>query len=381
MLGWEFPPLINGGLGVACHGLSTALTQHVDLTVILPGMASPHSQLNLIGLNISAPESSERTALSPYLDAASPEKNPLYAGDLGARITTYAHAALAYAHQTSFDIIHAHDWMTALAGLEIQRATGKPLVFHIHSLAYDRSGPEERGWIYQIEKQIIAAANLVITVSHYTREICLQHYEGAPHKIFTVHNGAENITPFRSAPPFPEKLVLFLGRLTRQKAPHSFLKIAAQILKSNNDVRFILAGTGDQLSSLKEECLALGIADKVHFPGFQNREQVHTLLSQASVYCMPSASEPFGISALEAAQFGVPVVLSKQSGAAEALTHAPSAKAWDLDRMAQHIQELLRNDELHHHCSQALLAEQEKFTWQKAAQKVYGLYLMHFPIS
>jgi glycosyltransferase involved in cell wall biosynthesis len=388
MLGWEFPPLINGGLGVACHGLSQALIRHVNLTIVLPRaeISSETSPLKLVGLtHLDSPDLTTPPPpllFTPYEDAISPretltENSSLYDGDLFERVTTYTHAATEFAKNSNFDLIHAHDWMTALAGLAIRKATGKPLVFHVHSLTYDRAGPEERGWIYEIEKQVIADADLIIPVSHYTRDICLTHYGGSPSKIFPVHNGVTPVTSFRTKPPFPEKLVLFLGRLTSQKAPHSFLQIAARILAENTNVRFVLAGSGDQLPSLIEESISLGIATKVHFPGFLNRGKIQQLLSQTDLYCMPSVSEPFGLSALEAAQFGIPIVLSKQSGASEVLPSARSADAWDLDGMTRQIAELLTDQTAELEASQAMMAEQKKCTWERAAEKVFGLYQMH----
>ena len=368
MLAWEFPPHIHGGLGIACHGLATALAQDHHLRILLPGPAPQDSPLQLIGLD----PHSQKTPLNAY-------EEELYCGDLLARVESYTRAALHYlsshALEDDFDLIHAHDWMTARAGLAIQEATGKPLVFHIHSLSYDRSGPEDQGPIYQIEKEIISRAQMSLCVSDYTRGICLTQYGANPEKIFTVHNGAAPQTPFRSTPLLPEKIVLFLGRLSAQKAPHSFLKIAAKILAVNPKVRFILAGAGEQLSELIEESITQGIADRVHFLGFQNRSQVLRLFSQSDVCCMPSRSEPFGLAALEAAQFGVPIVVSKQSGIREVLPSALVTDSWDLDGMAAHIQSLLNDEALHQETSQALLAEQKTCTWEKAARKIEELYL------
>ena len=340
MLGWEFPPLISGGLGVASEGLATALAKKVQLSLILPGMEAspPEGPIRII--------STSHAAHGPYLDA-----NPtdtLYQGDLEQKVMNYAFEAREKSQQIPFDIIHAHDWMTAIAGLRIRKQSGKPLVFHVHSLTYDRAGPDEKGWIHDVEKQILQEADLVIAVSHYTREICINHYKADPAKIVAIHNGIAPIETYRTAKPFPDKLVLFLGRMTRQKGPIHFLKIARAVLAQNTNVRFAMAGTGDRLHALMAGSVRLGIADRCHFTGFLGREEVHRLLSMADVYCMPSVSEPFGLSALEAAQFGVPTVISKQSGVAELLPESEIADALDTKAMAQSILKQLDTEPAYH---------------------------------
>ncbi|MFT6864083.1 MAG: glycogen(starch) synthase [Akkermansiaceae bacterium] len=358
MLGWEFPPILHGGLGVACEGLGRALSKNARLTFILPKgeSTSLNENLRLIGLNQadhSGKDSGKMEAFSvvehvpsdlrPYLDAETFSMDPadLYGPDLGAKVIAFAQKVTHASRHHDFDIIHAHDWMTALAGLEVRKQTGKPLVFHTHSLTYDRAGPAERGWIYEIEKNILKSADLVIAVSHYCRQICLDHYEAPPEKVVVVHNGASPVRSFRSSKPFPEKLVVFLGRVTGQKGPGHFLKIAQKVLSSESNVRFAVAGTGEQLHPLMAGAVRLGIQKKFHFTGFLNRKKIHRLLSMADAYCMPSVSEPFGLSALEAAQFGVPAVLSKQSGVAEILPSARTADSWDTDAMAAHLIEIL----------------------------------------
>lgn len=306
--------------------------------------------------------------LHPYLDAPALDQSPhhLYGPDLDARVVDFAKKSSRIASDQNFDLIHAHDWMTALAGLEIRKQTGKPLIFHTHSLTYDRAGPDERGWIYEIEKSILQSADLVIAVSHYCRQICLDHYDAPPAKVVVVHNGASPVRSFRSPKPFPEKLVVFLGRLTGQKGPASFLKIAQKVLETEKNTRFAIAGTGDQLRSLMAGAVRLGIQGNFHFTGFLNRKKVHELLSMADAYCMPSVSEPFGLSALEAAQFGVPAVLSIQSGVAEVLKSARTADCGDTDAMARHLRIILsETHDLKPHCVRS---------WEEAAGETLVLY-------
>ncbi|MEX1114264.1 MAG: glycosyltransferase [Akkermansiaceae bacterium] len=420
-LGWEFPPLINGGLGIACHGLSQALAKYVDLTVLVP-TSDPDTRFDTFALrslnqlaldDIVAAEDGYRYEsfaqvrripifLDPYANGqigpesvATPESDPaseitfsrttrrqldifktgeLYGPDLGSRVIEFSKVAAKLALLENFDIIHAHDWMTFLAGVEVKKATGKPLVVHIHALQYDRSGADDHGWIYDLEKYGMEQADTVIPVSRYTGEIIASHYAIDPRKIRPVHNGAEPVEKFATHKKFPEKLVLFLGRLTSQKGPEFFLETAARVIAQNPAVRFVVAGTGEKLRPLIETGAFHGLGGHFHFTGFLDKQKVRDLLSMTDVYCMPSMSEPFGLSALEAAQFGIPAVISKQSGVAEVLKGALLADYWDVDLMAQHINDLLTDDELRARVVAQAQLDIAASTWDAAAEKVLTLY-------
>jgi glycogen synthase len=416
-LGWEFPPLINGGLGVACLGLSRALAKHVDLTVLVPKSSAEadYPDFELRGLNTLSVEelkdAEERyryesfaqvrtvpVSLDPYADGAESlplelssgeelefsktttrqleafKVGELYGSDLGSKVIEFSKVAAKMAMMEDFDIIHAHDWMTFLAGVEVRKAIGKPLVVHVHALQYDRAGADSRGWIYDLEKYGMEMADRIIPVSHYTGQIISTHYGIDPRKIRPVHNGADPVEAFATQKKFPEKLVLFLGRLTSQKGPEFFLETASRVIAQNPMVRFVVAGTGDKLRPLIESGAFRGLGAHFHFTGFLDKNKVHALLSMTDVYCMPSVSEPFGLSALEAAQFGIPAVISKQSGVAEVLKGALKADYWDVELMAKHINDLLTNDTL-----RAQVVEQAKLditasTWDAAAAKVMNVY-------
>lgn len=327
MLGWEFPPLVSGGLGVACEGLVEALRKKTKLTLVVPNGPGDSSLPHL--------------PVSPYQD----HPDDLYGSNLPAAVESFTHLAASRADNVDFEVIHAHDWMTAQAGLEIRARTGKPLIFHAHSLSYDRAGPDDRGWVHDLERKVIQQADIVVAVSDYTREICLTHYGADPNQTVVVYNGVCPVQVFRSKRPFPEKLVVFLGRLVSQKNPRHFLEIARRVLLRNPEVRFAMAGAGHQLRSLMSEAVRFGISEKVHFTGFLNRRDVHHLLSMADVYCMPSASEPFGLAALEAAQFGVPIVISDHSGVSELLPHVKMARPDDLETFTRHILTILDEDQ------------------------------------
>ncbi len=420
-LGWEFPPLINGGLGIACLGLARALAKHVDLTVIVP-KSSPDADFegfHLRGLNqltvedFQASEARYRyesfaqvlnvpVFLDPYEDGDSTGEAPatremtpggeiefsettrrqldsfklgdLYGPDLGDKVVEFSKIAAKLAMLEDFDVIHAHDWMTYLAGVEVKKATGKPLVVHVHALQYDRAGADARGWIYDIEKYGMEQADRVIPVSHYTARIIASHYGIDPQKIRPVHNGAEPVDAFVMKKKFPEKLVLFLGRITSQKGPEFFLETASRVIARNPKVRFVVAGTGDKLRPLIESGAFRGLGGHFHFTGFLDKDNVNDLLSMTDVYCMPSVSEPFGLSALEAAQFGIPAVISKQSGVAEVLKGALTADYWDVELMAKHINDLLTDDVLRERVVGQAKLDIAASTWDAAAAKVLKIY-------
>lgn len=420
MLGWEFPPVINGGLGIACLGMAKSLSKIADVSVILP-KSDPNfvvDNVELIGLNnmrIEEIKSSITTSnysflenvdfieteLLPYstedsrktkfdkkqfqsfLENVSKEEldtfkaEELYGSDVISKVVQFAKYAARIALTKDFDVIHAHDWMTFLAGIEVKKLTGKPLAVHVHSLSYDRSGPDSRGWLYDVEKYGMEQADMVLPVSGYTGTICTRHFGIDPVKIFPVHNGALEVEPFRQEKSFPGSLVLFLGRLTEQKGPEFFLDIASKVLKKNHHVHFVMAGTGDQMKHLIENGAYKHVGDKFHFTGFLNKQKVNDLLSMTDVYCMPSVSEPFGLSALEAAQFGIPAVISKQSGVAEVLHGALQADFWDIELMAEHIVNLIEDEELKDRVVKAGFEDLEKLTWDAAAIKIVDIFNTH----
>lgn len=414
MLGWEFPPIINGGLGVACLGLCKALSKHVDLTMIIP-KSDPNfivDKVDLIGLNNLDIENLKKIRTSkfykkfskvetveanidPYDTAETDfdilrsetgikfkfDENTnifsigdLYGSDLFHKVSEFAKYTARVASNKDFDVIHCHDWMTFLAGIEIKALTGKPLVLHVHALEYDRSGPESRNFVYELERWGMHYADAVIPVSHYTGNIAESHYGIDRGKIHPVHNGADPVKVFHDTKDFPEKLILFLGRITGQKGPQYFLDIASKVIEHVPNVRFVMAGTGDRLRSLIETGAYKQIGNKFHFTGFLNKEKVQKLLSIADVYCMPSVSEPFGLSALEAAQFGIPCVISKQSGVSEVLYGALKADFWDVDKMAGHIISLLQNETLKESVIRDAFNDLQNLTWDKAAEKVVNVY-------
>ncbi|MDQ3046931.1 MAG: glycosyltransferase family 4 protein [Bacteroidota bacterium] len=412
MLGWEFPPIINGGLGVACHDLSSALSDLAHVTMVVPksSIGFKVKNVNLVGINNIDIDSYEKhfssmklpfdlhaipADLNPYTSELSNQSSSgenegvfssegtktgpfnidnLYGGDVINKVIQYADIAASYASTLEFDVIHAHDWMTMLAGIKIKQQSGKPLVMHIHSLEVDRSGENSRGWVYDLEKKGMEYADLLIPVSNFTADNIHKHYGISRDKMSVVHNGSNVVRAFQSQRKFKEKTVLFVGRLTRQKGPEKFLDIAARVLETNPDVRFVMAGVGDYFKNLLEQSSYKHIGNRFHMTGFLNLEKLRYLFSVSDVYCMPSVSEPFGLSAVEAAQFGIPCVISKQSGVAEVLTGSLKFDFWDIDKAASSILSLLNDPILRNKVVEDAHQNLDKITWDLSAQKIITAY-------
>jgi glycosyltransferase involved in cell wall biosynthesis len=287
----------------------------------------------------------------------------------------YASLAPEIASKHNFDVVHAHDWLTFPAGMAAATCSGKPFVAHIHATEYDRSGDRPNEQVKEIEKTGMEKADRVIAVSEYTKKIAIKQYHITETKVDVVHNG---VLPAAShAAALHEKhfpVVVFLGRVTFQKGPEYFLQTAAKVLRKNPDVRFVLAGHGDKLMHMITLAAQLKISSRVSFTGFIQGDDIARLFGHADVYAMPSVSEPFGISALEAARAGVPVIISKQTGVAEVLNSALKADFWDTDAMADAILALLKHGVLNRWMSRNGEQQARLQTWNKAASRVLKTY-------
>jgi len=426
MLGWEFPPFISGGLGTACYGLtramsalgtdimfvlprpvSTPFSTHVRLVSPQPGspLASPDTEMRLdefervtfrtVNADLGSPYKSaaqharERsTAGTPAADAASetagkagflgPNKPAAYSGDLFAEVQRYATLATEIARQESFDVIHAHDWMTFPAGLSVSGVKGVPLIVHVHSTEFDRSGLHVDQRIYDIERRGMHGAIKVIAVSHLTKNQITHQYGIDPAKVEVVYNAIEANGEGFGEQHFSirkdEKIVLFLGRITMQKGPEYFLAAAKKVLEVMDNVKFVMAGSGDMIRQTIQMAAAMGIGHKVLFTGFLRGGDVEKVFKMADLYVMPSVSEPFGIAPLEAMSHDVPVIISKQSGVSEVLTHALKVDFWDVTEMANKIIAVLKHPPLAATLRQHGSFEVRRFSWNDAARACVNVY-------
>lgn len=416
MFGWEFPPYISGGLGTACLGLTKGLAQlGTDILFVLPRLDSDEEghHLTLVGANrlrtkvgvTEIRKLQERLSvlevispLRPYLtereyhslleqsesvtaeDIFGELKNDFkggYGENLMAEIVRYSLIGAHLGLTQEFDVIHAHDWLTAPAGIEAKRVSGKPLVVHAHALEFDRSGEHINQKVYDIERAGFEAADRIIAVSHFTKETIVHRYSIDPAKITVVHNAVakeRRLGQLRVKKPFKEKLVLFLGRITFQKGPDYFVEAAAKVLANHNDVRFAMAGAGDMFPRMVERMAELRLADRFHFTGFVQGTDVERIYAMSDLYVMPSVSEPFGITPLEAMVFDVPCIVSKQSGVAEILEHAVKVDFWDVDRLADEIEDILTNEKRAETLIEQGRETLKKIQWDRAAEKVLDVY-------
>jgi glycosyltransferase involved in cell wall biosynthesis len=413
MLGWEFPPVISGGLGTACYGLTKAMSRlGMNITFVLPiaSQSGSVSYIKMLGAegHIEAGEQGEfqnvrfRTVTSTLRPYAScdpcdsghgcsrgekkiadarwkshlAEQAGYYGGDIFEQIKRYADKAGEIAGVEAFDIIHAHDWMTYPAGEAVARASGKRLVVHVHSTEFDRSGEHVNQAIYDIERRGMHTANKVITVSQYTKNIVVNRYGINPDKIEVVYNGAEpNGAPLLERPHNGlDKIVLFLGRITMQKGPEYFIAAAKRVLEKVDRVKFIMAGDGDMTHRMIEYAAFLGIGHKVFFTRFLRGAQVDQAYQMADLYVMPSVSEPFGITPLEALRQNVPVLISRQSGVSELLTHVLKVDFWDINQMANKMIAVLKRPALGQVLRQNGRTQVQHIRWEDSAGRIQRIY-------
>ena len=426
MFGWEFPPHIAGGLGTACYGMTRGLARNdVEVTFVMPRASGDEDERFVKVVNASDVEARYCDStiegaddimrkisfihidsnMVPYI---SPEEFATYregyertgrkfwekegdswtqrytfSGKYGANlmeeVARYAVVAAEVARQLEgkFDVIHAHDWLTYFAGIAAKRVSGKPLVVHMHATSFDRSSSDNIDTrVYEIERAGMAAADRVIAVSNLTRKIVIEKYNIPAEKVVTVHNAVRFAEKEQELPErgVSDKIVTFLGRITFQKGPDYFVEAAAKVLKRVPNVRFVMAGSGDMMNHVIRRVARLGIADRFHFTGFLKGDDVHKMFQLSDVYIMPSVSEPFGISPLEAMRANVPSIISKQSGVAEVLDYAVKVDYWDVDAMADAIYGFVKYPALAKMFSEKGLEEVTGLKWNNAAAKIKAVY-------
>ncbi len=438
MLGWEFPPFISGGLGTACYGLTRALSQeNVEVIFVLPrpvpAQYSSHVRMANSVENIEEWTAKQffsekelrdikdfervsfrtiNSVIQPYQDPetynielktkareesakllketlieqtrsfsldAAKASGGHYEGDLYKEVQRYANLASLIAMREEFDVVHAHDWMTYPAGLAVAAVSGKPLVVHIHSTEFDRSGENVNQVIYDIERQGLHCADAIVAVSQFTKNIVLSRYGIADEKVSVVYNAIDKSgktvyndveAPIKTG----EKVILFLGRITMQKGPDYFIAAAKKVLEHVDNVKFVMAGSGDMARRMIEMAAEYGIGHKVLFTGFLRGADVDKAFRMADLFVMPSVSEPFGLVPLEALRNDVPVLISKQSGVSEVLNHVLKVDFWDVDEMANKIIAVLKHPPLQTTLREYGNYEVRKFSWQQSAQKCVEVY-------
>lgn len=410
MFGWEFPPHILGGLGTASYGLTKGMAEcgDMDITFVIPKpwgdedksfariVGATNTPVAWRDVEWDYVQKRYGAYMDPqeYYDLRShiyADFNYLNTNDLGCiefsgrypdnlleEINNYSIVAGVIARAYPCDVIHSHDWLTYPAGIHAKQVTGKPLVIYVHATDFDRSRGNVNPTVYGIEKNGMDYADHILTVSHLTRKTVIEKYHINPDKVTTVHNAVEplgaeiqNIVMPRN---MKEKVVTFLGRITMQKGPEYFVEAAAQVLKKAENVRFVMAGSGDMMNKMIRLAADRNISDRFHFTGFLKGKQVYEMLKASDVYVMPSVSEPFGISPLEAMQVGVPSIISKQSGCAEILNNVIKTDYWDINAMADAIYSIITYPAMYQYLKEEGKAEVDEIKWTYAGQKVIDIY-------
>ena len=411
MFGWEFPPHILGGLGTASFGLTRgmAMQPDMDITFCIPKPWGDEDQsfLKIVGVNqvpivwkdVDREYVQQRVSKAgmnadqyyKYRDHIYADFSYRHVTDLGClefsgrypdnlleEINNYSIVAGVIARTEEYDIIHAHDWLTYPAGIHAKNVSGKPLVIHVHATDYDRSRGNVNPDVYAIEKNGMDNADHIITVSNLTRQTVIEKYHQDPSKVTTVHNAVEPLSPEILAIPdkkgVKDKVITFLGRITMQKGPEYFVEAASKVLAKASYARLVMAASGDMMDQMIRLAAARNISDRFHFTGFMKGKQVYEVLKASDVYVMPSVSEPFGISPLEAMQCGVPSIISKQSGCAEILDYAIKVDYWDIEALADAMYSIITYPAMHEFLKVEGKKEVDNIKWEYAGQKVRRIY-------
>ncbi len=421
MIGWEYPPNIIGGLGIATYGITKALGElgH-KIVFILPtihGNEPKEKNVLILGINsnylpltkeeikkflieiihlqnISIYQSKEFLPPEEIIKALENKDSLVweelltldqtisieggYGPNLFWEIQAFAEFVAKIASKLkSIEIIHAHDWMTFPAALYAKHLTNLPIILHVHATEFDRSGENPNSYVYNLEKYAFEKADAIITVSNYTKNIIIEKYGIDPDKIFPVYNAIDfhfkNIKTIKK--PIQQKIVLFVGRITFQKGPDYFVRAARKVIEKIKNVKFLMVGTGDMYHRMIEMAADLGIGKYFHYTGFIEREKITEIFHMSDVYVLPSVSEPFGLTVLEAIKAGVPVIVSNQSGVSELIQNAIKVNFWDVDDIANHIIQILEDENYKNELKQRLNEEKiHQITWYDSAQKIEEIY-------
>ena len=406
MLGWEFPPIMSGGLGIVCRDLTKYLVKNnVEVFFVMPYVPEGFkTHVKIISankkLNVSLKELKELIKKNALVNGyTSPEEfekkvyiienitenfdkknlKKLYGENLFEEVEKYALSIDKIVKDYDFDIIHAHDWMTYKAAIRAKELTGKKLIVHIHATEFDRSGGNSvNSYVYNIEKEGFEKADKIIAVSKYTKNILVEKYNVNPDKIEVVHNGIEReeakIT-YENEYLKNKDYLLFFGRITLQKGPEYFVEAAKKVLEVKKDAYFVFAGTGDKVNEIMNKVLEYGMHKNFYFYNKHvNREEVYYLFKNARAYVLSSVSEPFGITPLEAINVKTPVIISKQAGVSEVLQNVLKVDFWDINKMANYMANILKHDPLKETLAEHSYKELDNVSWDKAALKVKKIY-------
>jgi glycogen synthase len=391
MLGWELPPHNSGGLGVACYQLCKALSKKgADIDFILPYSAD--HEIDFMRINAAHPQDVLEIIKSGIAyDSYKYIKNDGSEEwvDIYGQQYAYEHAVDKLVDTAEFDIIHAHDWLTFRAAVRAKQKTGKPMILHVHSIESDRAGGGHGNpLVREIESIALLLADRIIAVSNHTKKAIHREYAIPLDKIEVVHNSIDltDITPLDTDNAYKYlsamksqgyRVVVSIGRLTIQKGLPNLLRAAKIVIDKNPKTLFLIVGAGEQERELLELAAEYGISRNVIFTGFQRGKAWRDAYAIGDLFVMPSISEPFGLTPLEAIGYGTPALVSKQSGVSEVLINALKVDYWDIDEMANMITAVMQNDALRDELHANSIKEYERLSWNDAADRLMQLYQHH----
>ena len=394
MLGWELPPYNSGGLGVACYQLCKSLSKKdLDIEFVVPYKAD-HG-IDFMTITAAHPQGVSEVIRSGI--AYDSYKYILKDGteeylDIYAQVQLYEHAVAKLVEETEFDIVHAHDWLTFRAALRVKEVKGCPIILHVHSVESDRAGGRGNPLVHEIEDMAMHAADRIIAVSEHTRKVIHREYDIPMNKIEVIHNSIE---PSGLVPLCPDnsyryleamkaqgyRVVVNIGRLTVQKGLPNLLQAAKKVVQYNPKTMFLIVGSGEQYYELLTLAAELGIGQNVLFTDFQRGKRWRDAYAVADLFVMPSVSEPFGLTPLEAIGYGTPALVTHQSGVSEILSNCLKVDFWDIDEMANQITAVVQNDALRDTLHENAYREYQKMSWDDASHKVEKLYKDHLAVA
>jgi len=388
MLGWELPPHNSGGLGVACYELCRSLSNSgVDIEFVIPYTAE--HDIKFMTITPAHPQGVQEViksgiAYDSYKYIYSDQSTEWV--DIFTQSKVYEKSISKIVDSSEFDIIHAHDWLTFRAGIRAKQISGKPLVLHVHSIEHDRSGGRYGNpLVREIEQLAFLMADKIVAVSELTKRKISKYYNIPAHKIDVVHNSIDiysklpldNSNTYKYLTLLKEKgyrVVVNIGRLTIQKNLPNLLYSAQKVISLNPKVIFLFVGNGELERQLLELSAELGISQNVIFTGFQRGKAWRDAYAIGDLFVMPSISEPFGLTPLEAIGYGTPALVSKQSGVSEVVNNCLKVDYWDVDEMANQIGAVVGNDALRDELHKNSLKEYSKLSWSKSTDKLISLY-------
>jgi len=393
MLGWELPPHNSGGLGTVCLQLCRSLSKRdgIDIEFILPydadhgidfmkvTAATPQNVVSVIRSGIAY------DSYKYIRDDGTEEWLNIYDQQ-----ELFEHAVASMVDGREFDIIHAHDWLTARAAMRVKEKSGCPLILHIHTVESDRAGGQRGNpLVREIEEAALYMADRIIAVSQHTKNCIIRDYGIPADKVEVVHNSIEpsDIVPSDGENEYRYlqemrrhgyHVVVNVGRLTIQKGLPNLLRAAKEVVYRAPKTLFLIVGSGEQYYELIDLAAELGIGANVLFTDFQRGKRLRDAFAIGDLFVMPSVSEPFGLTPLEAIGYGhTPALVSKQSGVSEVLNNCLKVDFWDIKEMANQITAVVQNDPLRDTLVDNARKEYIRLSWDGASDKIVDMYNRH----